>query len=93
MNRKHMRWMLLPSLLLCVTGCQATCTAGRKIGQAAFAVPSLVAEGIIRGIFESDETISERDRRERQERQWKQYWREHPNENPAMHDAFKDDYE
>lgn len=75
------------------TGCQATRTAGRQVGQAAAAIPMFVVEGLINGIFDSDETIVERDRRERRERQWKQHWRDRPNENPAMHEAFKDDYE
>jgi hypothetical protein len=74
-------------------GCQATRTAGRKVGQAAVAIPLFVAEGLINGIFDSDETIVEQDQRERRERQWKQHWRDHPNDNPAMHEAFRDDYE
>lgn len=74
-------------------GCQATRTAGRKVGQAAVAIPLFVAEGLINGIFDSDETIVEQDQRERRERQWKQHWRDHPNDNPAMHEAFSDDYE
>lgn len=79
--------------MLCVTGCQATRTAGCKIGKASVAATSFIAKGIINGIFDSDdETIFEKERRDQRERRWKQYWREHPDENPAMHDAFRNDY-
>lgn len=84
--------MLLP-IVLCMAGCQATRTAGHRIGKVAVAVPLIIAGVLIDGIFDSDETTSEKACRESQDRQWKQYWRTHPNSNPAMHDAFKNDYE
>jgi hypothetical protein len=83
MSRKYLSIVVVAFATISVTGCQATRTTGRKVGQAAVAIP----------IFDSDETVVERDQRERRERQWKQHWRDHPNDNPAMHDAFKDDYE
>lgn len=88
MNHRCLSLVVLLPLMLCVTGCQAS----RKVGQAAAAVPLVIVDGIINGLFDSDETIFERDHRERRDRPWKQYWRDHPSENPAMHEAFKDDY-
>jgi len=73
-----------------VTGFQAISTAGRRIGKVSVAVPLFIAGGIINEIFDyNDESFFERERRKRP---WKQYWRERPDENPAMHEAFKDDY-
>lgn len=93
MDHARISFLALASISLCTFGCQATRTAGQKVGKAAVAVPLFVAGGLINGILDSDETIIERERRERQERQWKQYWREHPDENRSMHEAFKDDDE
>jgi hypothetical protein len=93
MHRMRFSLIVMAFVFACATGCQATRTAGRKVGQAAVAIPMFVAEGLINGVFDSDETIIEEDRRELRERRWKQHWRDHPNENPAMHEAFKDDYE
>lgn len=93
MNNKRLRWIMLLPIVLCVAGCQATRTASHRIGQIAVAVPLILAGVIIDGIFDSDETDNEESCRKSQDRQWKQYWREHPNTNPAMHEAFKDDYE
>lgn len=93
MVRTWLSLMVLALVSQCTLGCQATRTVGRKTGKATVAVPLFVAEGLINGILDSDETILERERRERQSQQWKQYWRDHPDENHSMHEAFKDDYE
>lgn len=74
-------------------GCRATQKASHQVGKAAVAVPILLVEGLVDSIFDSDESGMERIHRERSEREWKQYWRDNPNENPAMHEAFRDDYE
>ena len=75
MNHTRLNLIVLPSLVLWAIGCQAARTAGHKVGQAAVAVPVFIAKGVITGIFDSDETILERDHRERHERKWKQHWR------------------
>jgi hypothetical protein len=93
MQRTRFLLIVLASISLCMFGCQATRTAGRKVGKAAVAIPLFVAEGLINGMLDSDETIIEREQREHRERQWTQHWRDHPNDSRAMHEAFKDDYE
>ncbi|MCA9190410.1 MAG: hypothetical protein KDB03_01555 [Planctomycetales bacterium] len=84
----------LPLLLAAVgtSGCQATRITGRKVGQAAVVIPIFVAETIINSVLDSNETMLEQEQREIKEQQWKQHWRANPNENPAMYEAFKDDY-
>jgi hypothetical protein len=58
-----------------------------------------IAEGMLRsalGIKKSDEDRFTRRRKEerklKEQRKWIQYWRDHPTENPAMTEAFNDDY-
>ena len=81
-------------LVISVSACAlaAGCQATRKVGEVAVAMPFLVAEGLIDGLFESEDRVVDLDRRERRNREWKQHWQDHPEVNPAMHDAFKDDY-
>lgn len=57
------------------------------------------AEGMIRnalGIDDDDDDDFTRrledERKLKLERKWIQHWRDHPEENPAMTEAFKDDY-
>lgn len=88
MNNGRIRWIVVLPIVFCVTGCQATRTATRRIGKIAVAVPLF----IMKGMFDSDETSDEKDPHDSEERKWKQFWRAHPNMNPAMHDAFKNDY-
>ncbi|WP_168564953.1 hypothetical protein [Crateriforma spongiae] len=76
-------------LILGVGGCAAV----QKTGEVAVGATAFIAEGIINGIFDNDESILERDHRERNERRWKQVWRDNPDVNPAMTAAYKDDYE
>lgn len=93
MKRARIVLFFLTVTLLNAVGCQATQKASHQVGKAAVAVPILLVEGLVDGIFDSDESGMERVHRERREREWKQYWRDNPTENPAMHEAFRDDYE
>jgi hypothetical protein len=91
---KHIEKLLfLPSVLVLCCGCQSMRTAGRRAGEIALKAPLFVAEGIVNGILDTDETLAQQEARENQEREWKQHWRDNPNTNRAMHEAFKDDYE
>lgn len=70
------------------------CAAAKKTGQVAGGATAWLAGAMIDGILDGDdETPIEEYERERRERKWKQHWREHPDVNPAMTAAFKDDYE
>lgn len=89
MRQKRLSRALLIATLLVGSGCQAT----RKVGQFAIGVPIALTKGLIEGILDTDETILEKERRLARDRAWKQHWRDHPNDSPAMHEAFKDDYE
>lgn len=58
-----------------------------------------IAGGIVRGALgikksDSDDPARRRrkERKLREERKWIQYWRDHPDTNPAMTEAFKDDH-
>ncbi len=56
---------------------------------ATFATTGFVAQGILNGLLDDDDECDlERTRREHQEEQWKQYWRDNPDRNPAMAKAF-----
>ncbi len=86
MGFKNLRPILLLLFMLSLTGCHAT----RKVGQAVVAIPLFVAEGLISGIFNSDETPIERARREQREQELKRFWGENPEKRPPMHEAFMD---
>ena len=55
----------------------------------------LLAGGLVAWMWldNDDETIIEQHNRERNERRWKNAWRDNPDVNPAMTAAFKDDHE
>jgi hypothetical protein len=91
----RLRWIVLaaPLGLASIGGCASACATGGKAGKTTFALPWLVAKGCVDGWLERDETAIERDRREQRDRQWKQHWRDHPDENHAMHEAFRDDFD
>lgn len=86
-----MKYITLIAILASISGC----TAARKTGEESTNATDWIAEGIISNIFDDndDETIFEQEHRERNERKWKQAWRDNPNVNPAMTAAYKDDYE
>lgn len=71
-------------------------SAAKRAGELATGVAGFVVKGIWKGIWESifgpEETMFEKERRLARERPWKQYWRDNPGVNPAMTEAFKDDY-
>ena len=80
-NVKRVVILLLATCLLSAGGCAS------------------IAAGLLRsalGIKKSDEVGStqrlKKERKLKEERKWIQYWRDHPNENRAMTEAFKDDY-
>lgn len=86
------RCITLIAILASISGC----TAARKTGEVSAGANAWIAEAIISNIFDNDdddETIFEREHRERNERKWKQAWRDNPNVNPAMTAAYKDDYQ
>jgi len=85
------RTQYLPVLFLVVAmafGCQATQTASKKVRGAAHYLGSALFDSL----FEPNETMFEKDAREKNERAWKQHWRDHPEEAPAMTERYKDDY-
>lgn len=83
------RYLIAFVALATSTGCAAV----RKTGAVAAYATAGIAIGIINGIFDDDETMLERDAREKNERRWKQAWRDNPGINPAMTAAYKDDNE
>jgi hypothetical protein len=93
MNRIRLSPIVVSLMIACGLGCASTSAARRKPGQAIVVFPLLVAQEFIKGILDSDETAIERDRKARRDRQWKQHWRDHPDENRAMHEAFRGDYD
>ena len=90
-SMRHNRPLLVTigMFFLILSGCQAS----RDVGKGVVAVPFILAEGLLDGLLDDEDSFVDRERRQSQRRQWKQYWRDHPEESPAMHDAFKDDYE
>ncbi len=81
-----------PLLLLvagvCLTGCTPVRRAGSIVKTATLATTAFVAEGVLNGLLDSDESSSEKICRKDQERRWKEYWRDNPDRNPAMTEAF-----
>lgn len=71
------------------------CTPVRRLGTltktATLATAGLVTEGVLNGIFDSDETAHEQIDREDHERGWKHFWRSNPDMNPAMAEAYAND--
>ena len=74
------------------SGCQATRTVGKKVGVAVVLTTCFLGNALINGLLDSDETILEKEARQKRERAWKQHWRDHPNDVPAMTERYKDDY-
>jgi hypothetical protein len=66
-------------LLVCIPGCKTTRD-----------VRGYIVEGLLNGIFDSDENLSEQVAREQNEEEWKQYWRDNPTANPKMTNAYSD---
>lgn len=80
--------------LMTITGCQAMQNAGSAVGNAALAVPRILAGGVANGSTDQRDVaqIIPMDNQEAQERHWAQHWRDHPHDIPAMHRAFNSDY-
>jgi hypothetical protein len=83
------RYVIAAVVLASITGCAAV----KKTREVAVGATAWLTEGIVNGVFDRDETIIEQDHRERNERKWKQVWRDNPDESPTMTAAFKDDHE
>ncbi len=76
-----------------LVGCQATRTAGEKVVGAIVGATCFLGNAVLDGLLEPIETVFERETRQKSERRWKQHWRDHPNEVPAMTEKYKDDFE
>ncbi|WP_146448461.1 hypothetical protein [Bythopirellula polymerisocia] len=76
--------ILLTIVAMSAIGCTPIQRVGGAIQTATVATTSFVARGLLNGIFEEKEDTAE-------ERQWKQYWRDNPEVNPRMTEAFAKD--
>jgi hypothetical protein len=76
-----------------LTGCQAMRSSGKKVGGAVVGATCYLGGALLNGLLEPNETILEKEARQKNERAWKQHWRDHPDEIPAMTERYKNDYE
>ena len=84
--------MRIAILLLVAVASLTGCTPARRLGSiaktATYATTAFVAEGVMNGLLDNDESDAKRIGREDYERRWKQYWRDNPDRNPTMTKAF-----
>ncbi len=90
-----LRKIFVITVAVSVCGCVATRRVGELAGKAALATPAFLAEGLWNGIFEDDdeslsERMAKRERKEKVDAEWKQFWISNPNVNPTMTEAFSE---
>ncbi len=79
-------FVLIACLLIC--GCVTARRIGIATGKVALAAPFFLAEGLIDGLLDSDESNSERLRKKRIDEDAKRYWLANPHLNPQMTEAI-----
>ena len=86
--------LLIPALAVCTAGCTMTENVGHTIGSMARGTASLFSQGFREGLY--NHTVDNRDgplnaervSRVEHEEGWKDYWRENPEANPKMTEAY-----
>ena len=66
--------LLLQIVCISTSGCTPARRLGSMVGYAALAVPVIVADGLVNGLLDNDESPSEKLAREDRDEAWKGYW-------------------